>query len=476
MRLAKTSIIVFASSQFSTIVGFIATYYIASYLGQVTLGAYAVTVGLLYWVYLPASSVNSAITKRMSEGTNPGEILSAGFLVYTAALFLIVAGVLVFSSSVESYIGHPVSDEMTVLIFAWFGASFMSAVLAGQKKVASSSIVWTAGRVVRTGCQIGLTFFLGLGVAGLIWGHSISFLFAIVLALVINSVKPAWPTKENFRSLYEYARYSWLGAISGRAFNWLDTVILGFFVTSGLIGIYEVAWTMASALALVSSSIGSTLFPSISELNADGRCDKVGDLLSESLIFAGILIIPGLAGAMAVGPRVLEIYGPEYGQGSIVLVLLVVARLTNAYNELFKNTVNAIDRPDIGFQINAVLLISNVVLNVSLIPIFGWYGAAIGTACSATIVLLYGYYRVNQLISIDIPYREIGLQVIASLVMILAVLGLSQVLGSGRIGTVVIVSIAAVVYSVALLALSTTVKQKTVTLLGDYSFGSVFNG
>jgi O-antigen/teichoic acid export membrane protein len=317
---------------------------------------------------------------------------------------------------------------------------------------------------------------LGLGVAGLIWGHSISFLFPIVLALVINSVKPAWPAKENFRSLYEYARYSWLGTISGRAFNWLDTVILGFFVTSGLIGIYEVAWTMASALALVSSSIGSTLFPTISELSADGRYDKVGDLLSESLIFAGILIIPGLAGAMAVGPRVLEIYGPEYGQGSIVLVLLVVARLTNAYNELFKNTVNAIDRPDIGFQINAVLLISNVVLNVSLIPIFGWYGAAIGTACSATIVLLYGYYRVNQLISIDIPYREIGLQVIASLVMILAVLGLSQVLGSGRIGTVVIVSIAAVVYSVALLALSTTVKQKTVTLLGDYSFGSVFNG
>jgi O-antigen/teichoic acid export membrane protein len=116
------------------------------------------------------------------------------------------------------------------------------------------------------------------------------------------------------------------------------------------------------------------------------------------------------------------------------------------------------------------MLASNVVLNLSLIPLFGWYGAAIGTATSATIALLVGYYWVGRVIHIDVPYREIGLQIVASLVMVLAVSGLSQILGSGRIKTVVIVFTAAGVYSVVLLALSTAVRGKTVSILSDYPY------
>jgi O-antigen/teichoic acid export membrane protein len=96
---------------------------------------------------------------------------------------------------------------------------------------------------------------------------------------------------------------------------------------------------MASALTIISSSIGTTLFPTFSELSANDRYDEVSELLTEGLAFAGIFTIPGLVGALAVGPRVLEIYGPEYGQGGLILTLLVVARLTNAYNGLFKNSI-----------------------------------------------------------------------------------------------------------------------------------------
>lgn len=417
---------------------------------------------------LPASAINSAIKKRVSEGTDPGEILSAGFLINLALTLPIITGILLFSPTVEDYLNSPVSVETAILIVAWAASSFMSTCLQGQKRVASASIITTIGRLARTGFQISLTFFIGFGVAGLIWGHSISLILAATIALVVNSVRPAWPSKEHFVSLYEYARYAWLGQISVQAFNWLDTVIMALFVSSGLIGIYEASWTMASALSLVSSSISTALFPTFSEMSKDNRHDEISELLTEGIAFSGILIIPGLAGALVVGSRILEIYGPEYGQGEIILVLLIIARLTNAYNGLFKNTINAIDKPEIGFRINAVVLGSNIILNLSLIPIFGWYGAAIGTASSATIGMFVGYYWVNQSIRINIPYREIGLQIAASLVMILAVAGLSQVLGSGRIETVVIVFLAAGVYSAVLLTLSTTVRGKMVSILSDY--------
>jgi len=470
MRPAKTSIVVFASSQFSTLVGFIATFYIASYLGPNVLGAYSVIVGMLYWISQPASAINSAINKRVSEGVDRGEMLSAGILTNVAITLFVVVGILLFSSSVEAYVEHPVSIAIAVLVFFWFSASFMSSALKGQKKVASSSIIWTTGRVARTSFQIGLTLLLGLGVSGLVWGHSISFFVATVLALVVNSVRPAWPSKHHFLSLLKYAKYSWLGQISVQAFNWLDTVLMAFFVSTTLIGIYEAAWMMASTLAVVSSAIGTTLFPTFSELSAQDRYEEVSELLTEGLTFAGIFIIPGLIGALTVGSRVLEIYGPEYGQGGLVLVLLVVARLTNAYSGLFKNTINAIDRPDIGFRINAALLLSNVVLNLVLIPIFGWVGAAVGTATSGVVALLIGYRWVGQVISIIIPYREIGLQIVASLFMVPVVVILSQTLGRGRVWTVLIVFLAAAVYSAALLGLSSAVRQKTTSILSEHPY------
>lgn len=181
-------------------------------------------------------------------------------------------------------------------------------------------------------------------------------------------------------------------------------------------------------------------------------------------------MIPGIAGALAVGPRVLEIYGSEYGEGGLILVLLVIARLTNGYSGLFKNTINSIDRPDIGFRINAIIVCLNVILNFSLIPLFSWHGAAMGTAGSAAIGLLFGYYWVNQSIPIRVPYQEIGFQFVASLIMILAASSLSQMLGPGRIETIVIVLISAGVYSGALLILSNTVRQKTISILSSHPY------
>jgi O-antigen/teichoic acid export membrane protein len=468
MRPAKTSIVVFASSQVATLVGFVATFYIASYMGAGILGAYSVAVGLLYWVYLPSSAIDSAVTKRLSEGKNQGKILSAGAITNFLNALLVIIGIIAFSKAVESYVGHPVGFEIAALVGASFTAKFMSGVLTGQKKVASASIVWTSGRVVRTVFQIGLTFVFGLGVSGLIWGHTVSFITATVFALMVNSVRPAIPAKKHFRRLIEYAQYSWLGQLRSQAFNWLDTVVLALFVSATQIGIYEAAWTMASMLAIVSSAIGTTLFPNFSELSTQNRYDEISDLLRQGLIFGGLFTIPGLFGALTVGSRVLEIYGPEYGIGGLILVLLVVARLTQGYNSLLKNTINAIDRPEIGFRINAVALVSNVVLNFTLIPIFGWYGAAVGTGASATLTLIIGYHWVGRFIIINVPYLEIAYQIAASLAMTLVVITISQIIGPGRIGTVIIVFVAATVYTVILLFISQTIREKTVSILSDY--------
>lgn len=461
MRPARTSLVVFTSSQVSTVVGFIATFYIARFLGPATLGMYAVITAMLFWLHVPASAIDSAVTKRISEGFEPGEFLTAGILMNGGLAVLVALGILLFDKQVHAYVGAPISITVAFLVVSWFAAKAVTAALQGQNRVAASSIVWTSGRVVRTTAQIALTLLLSLGLAGLVWGHTISFVVVTIVGVAIFDIRPRLPSKAQFRSLLEYARYSWLGQISSQAFNWMDTVLLAFFVSSTLIGIYEVAWTIASTLGIVSTAITQTLFPSMSSLDARDERDEVAHLLNEGLVFAGFFAIPGLFGALVIGPRVLEVFGSAFSQGSLILLILIVARLANSFSSQLKNTMNAVDRPDLGFRINAVFITANLVLNLSLIPIFGWFGAAAATASSSILALLMSYYYTESVLGgVTIPTAELGFETIASIGMMAVVYGLSRMVPPSEFTTIALVGVGAVAYLVIVLGISSKIRSK----------------
>jgi O-antigen/teichoic acid export membrane protein len=290
----------------------------------------------------------------------------------------------------------------------------------------------------------------------------------IVAGIAIFDIRPRFPSREQFWSLLEYARYSWLGGISSQAFNWMDIVVLGFFVSSSLVGIYEISWTIASTLGIISKAVKDSLFPSMSRLDAKDRRDEVRNLLNEGLVFAGFFAIPGLIGSLVVGTRVLEIFGPEFGQGSIILLILITARLSNAFSAQFQNTLNAVDRPDLGFRSNAAFVVANLALNLSLVPIFGWYGAAIATSLSSLLVLLLSYYYVSSILSeMVLPLTEMGKQLVASLVMITPVYMLTQVVSASAVTTVGIVFVGAAVYILAIVRLSTRIRSNLLSLLPE---------
>jgi O-antigen/teichoic acid export membrane protein len=287
-----------------------------------------------------------------------------------------------------------------------------------------------------------------------------------VVGITLFDIRPRLPSREEFLSLFEYAKYSWLGEISSQAFNWMDTVLLGLFVSSSLIGIYEVAWTVASTLAIVSTAVKDAVFPSMSRLDTRDRREEVGNLLNEGLVFAGFFAIPGLFGAHVVGGRVLEIFGPAFGQGWIILLILITARLSNAFSAQFKNTLNAIDRPDLGFRINAAFVLTNLTLNLFLIPVFGWFGAAVATSLSSVLVLILSYYYVDRILSsFVVPTREVGNEIAASVVMIVPVYALTRVIPAGEVTTVAIVFLGATVYTIVILGISPRIRSNLLTLL-----------
>jgi O-antigen/teichoic acid export membrane protein len=324
----------------------------------------------------------------------------------------------------------------------------------------------TAEQVARLSAQFAFVFF-GATVLGLVYGHLVSLFFFALVGLVFLRDRLRVPSRDEFNELWQFARYSWLGSLTGLALNWMDVVVLGLFVADDLIGIYQASWTLASFLALTSTSVGLTLFPELSELGADSRNGRVKQLVGDGLLFASVLLIPGGFGALVVGDRVLELYSEEFAAGALILVILIAARTLNAFGSQLVSALNGLDFPDVAFRINSVFFGTNLVLNFVLVYLFGWYGAAVATLVSSGVLLVSAWYALQREIGgINVPVRDIGLEVLSSVVMIGVVWVALPVLPRNLFGTAGAVAVGAVVYFVVLLSTATRIRGKVRTLVG----------
>jgi O-antigen/teichoic acid export membrane protein len=463
MRLGQTSIIHFFSNILSSLLGFLATIYIARLLGAGPLGVYQVVIGLVSWLSIAGKvGLSRAITKRISEGVDQGEYTAAGGIIIGGLFIFLSVLLLAFRGQVAEYVSYPATVYIVLILFVVLLNSYLDSLLVGAHLVHISGFLSTIKAGGRSIFQI-LLLIAGAGTAGLFIGHIVGLAVAILLGMYFvlrNIPRPRIPQKGHFWRLFNFAKFSWLGSLQSRMFSYTDILVLGFFVSSGLIGVYAAAWNIAHFLILFSGTLQSTLFPEMSAMSVRDNPQAVSRIVEQSLSFGGIFLIPGLFGGILLGERILRIYGPEFPKGESILAILIVANLFMGYQKQLLNTLNAIDRPDIAFRVNIVFVVANVALNSALIYLFGWIGAAIATTASVMVSLILAYQRVSELISFEVPVREISKQWLSALLMaVIVYVGLDientyRLLGHNIATVLLLVGIGASVYFLCLLGLS----------------------
>lgn len=464
MRLGQTSALYFLFRLIASLSGFVATLYVARLLGAAPLGVYNLAIGVVSWLAVVSNiGVSGAISKRVSEGKDQDSYAIAGIGLVAVLAVVVSIGVLLFRTRINAYVGHPNAAVFIVLILVLVVvSSVVNAVLTGLHLVHVQgflSPVKTGSRgvfqIVAVAASLGITglflgYLAGIGLAVIIG------LYAISRNLTIANV----PDRHHFRSLIEFAKFSWLGGLQSRMFNYTDIIVLGFFVSSAFIGIYAVAWNIAQFLMLFSGALKSTLFPEISSISSQKDPQAAADLIRQSLVHGGLFLIPGVVGAGIVGERILRIYGSEFTQGAVVLFVLVLANLFMGYQNQILSALEAVDRPDLSFQVNIVFVLGNLSLNVVLIYLYGWTGAAVATAVSVAASLVLAYHYLSTVIDIDLPVVEITRQWLSALVMggvvygAVAIENAVAVVGYNLLTVVIAVGVGAGVYFAMLLTLS----------------------
>ncbi|WP_265112469.1 polysaccharide biosynthesis C-terminal domain-containing protein [Halosolutus halophilus] len=434
--------------------GFVATIVLTRTLGQERYGTYVVVLSVLAWVAIAGDlGLGPAVKKRVSETTD-GNYIVAGAIAQFGLYTVVAVCLWLFRPQLNEFIGFEATSFLIVLLAVRLAANFVQTILDGQHLVHVSSILtpieWTSRSLVQVSLVLS-----GFGIAGALTGYVVGAVVGLLIGAYFVSVRPSHPSRRDFAMLKSYAQFSWLTSIKGRTFLSMDTLVLAVFVSNSLIAVYEIAWNLASLFAIFGSSIRRTLFPEISKLSSEaGVSGEITGLLRASLTYSGLFIIPGLVGGAVVGDIVLRIYGQGFQTGYYILLVLTFARLLYGYQGQFLNTLDAIDRPDLTFRINAVFVAANLVLNVLLTWQFGWYGAAAATTASAALGLTLGYHYASNVMNVVVPLSEIGKQWAAAGVMAAVVYGLRLLVGDALPVVVVLVGVGTAVYFAVLLALS----------------------
>lgn len=213
--------------------------------------------------------------------------------------------------------------------------------------------------------------------------------------LDLNILKGQFSTsyfKEAFSYGYKAHFSNILSFINYRA----DMFIISFFLTSTAVGIYGTAVNIAERLWIVSQAISSVLFPKVSSLESEEDRNKLTTTISRNVLFFSVL--GGLVFFIVCKWVILLIFGAEYIYSATVLKVLLPGVILFSVERILSNDLAGRGKPEVNMYTSLFTVVSNLVLNILLVPKYGLVGAAFSTSstyCLSTFIKMFIFKKIT---------------------------------------------------------------------------------
>ncbi|MDE4907368.1 flippase [Methanogenium marinum] len=399
----RQSLISLASTLGLTIAGFIATMYFAHALGKAAYGAYALFLAY-YGIFnlIGDGGFGGAAVKRISEGHEPNEYYSAFCALRIALLTVSITAVIAVRPLL---IDLDASGMVFWLFIALVAGVFPGIISTGIYGTGMVGVQQTAGlinNIAKVLFQI-LAVFLGFTAAGLAGGFVAGMLVGGLVSLPFLKLHLTRFNSRHIKNLFTFSFWIFLSGSGAIVFSYADTILIGYFLSTADVGIYQIAFQLTAAATFTTMALRTTLYPKISRWHAEGSLSCISHSLERAITYSLLLAVPVAVGGWILGDRLLYFfYGAGFAEGADVLGILLLVQIVNAFMFLLTMTLNAIDRPKESFYATGTAAVVNILLNLALIPIFGIKGAAIATLATMIVNAIIAHHYLSQQVSVRI--------------------------------------------------------------------------
>ena len=176
-------------------------------------------------------------------------------------------------------------------------------------------------------------------------------------------------------------------AILGMVMNWTDTLMLGYFKTPDVVGLYNGALPLAHLIPIALTSAGFIYVPIVSGLYSKKLMEEIGKTYQVLTKWIFSVTIPLFFILFLFPETVLNsLFGVNYIQAAPALRILAFGFMFHAFLGLNGLSLMVMGETRFLMLVSSSGAISNVVLNAALIPSFGIVGAAFASLLSYCMV------------------------------------------------------------------------------------------
>jgi len=231
---------------------------------------------------------------------------------------------------------------------------------------------------------------------------------SVVLVCIITSLfllKKFWHRRDRWNKVSifkkkEIARFSYplfMDDLLNFILYYADVMLIGCFLSFADVSIYNIAAKISLVCSFILYSYGAIFAPLMGEFFHAN--DRVGMKrlfkFSSEKVFS--ISLPTFFIIVLFGRDILQMFGQSFTVGYYPLVLLSLCQLINASVGCVGYTLIMTGRSKLVFLNTLSSALSNIVLNLILIPPFGILGAAIATGFSIALLNLLGLSEVYLL-------------------------------------------------------------------------------
>lgn len=414
MLIARKSFLIFLNIIIASILGYFALFFVLRYMGVEAYGM--IGFGMAYvgvFSFISNLGFNQAHIKRVSEGKDLDKCIGTFFMIKLVLILIMVCVVLfsIFFWKVILGRGFETQNHETVvyLFIFYYIILNLAAVpintFVAKTETAKQSLTALLEPLTRAPLAIIIAYLTwkygwgSFGILALTGSYIVGVIALLITAMILFRGYPIGKFEfKIFRSYFKFALPVALSSSIGVISVNVDKVMLQLFWTSTVVGYYFGVQRLIVFITLISISITTLLFPTLSERHGMGDYKEIRRLTWAAERYISLIVMPCVILLIVFSKPILNLFSAEVADNaSSILRIMAIYSFMICLFKIFANQIIAVDKPRLIAKIGVSMALMNIGLNIIFIPkdikslglpLLGL--GAEGAALATTISIAYG--------------------------------------------------------------------------------------
>lgn len=215
----------------------------------------------------------------------------------------------------------------------------------------------------------------------------------------------------------------------------LNPVLLGFMKDTIAVAYFTAATKLMMMVTKISSSLGTVLMPRASHLISEGKKEEFNKLIQKSYDFTLALTIPLVIGLICMAPYIVRVFcGSQYEDAIITSQIIApITLVVGLSNIMGMQVLYPIGKINTVVKCTIYGAITNVILNLALIPFLSFNGTAIAYLGAEVATTFSMYIIAKQDMPIKFFKKDNLTYFVGGLLMILSIFAVAALLKANNL-------------------------------------------